>query len=287
MSYDLSAYATAPCTRADLERAFASSFPEHALQVLAWDAAGGQLSIELRGSARAKRPVTVTAAIEIDTRSLSAPPALDLPRSKARALAALRVEYAVSVREEHEIAAAWLALAALAVATSGFVDDPQDGVTKTAAEAKRSAARIAKGALTDPPAEREEHLTPEERENERRVVFGVALGRHVKDGTFARFLEETALDEGLLAHGLALSKDQERADVSLALARRAPAPVLEAHAVQAARAPGLRSRLYMEHLAAAGVLELVPVAGQRQILAHLTAQREPALVAMLKARGLG
>ena len=82
MSYDLSAYATAPCGRADLEGAFASSFPEHALHVLAWDVAGGQLSIELRGPARSKKPVTMTAVIEIQARALSGPPALDLPAAR-------------------------------------------------------------------------------------------------------------------------------------------------------------------------------------------------------------
>lgn len=286
MSYDLCAYVDAPCERAVLTETYATRFADHDLEVLAWDERGGHVRVTLRS--RGGRGRLVATEVELVLRTLDRAPELGVPKSSRSKLAGVRLAYELSVHTEEEIAAAWTLCSALAHARGGFVDDPQDGITSTPSQASQRAARIVRGLLAPSKARPDdERLTPQQEAEERRAMFVAALGRHVGAETWTGFVESSALDPDLLRAGLALAFDARRADLTLALARRAPSAVLEAHAIEASRAPGLRSRLYLEHLVEAGVVDALPVTTLDEMSANLRQQREPELAAIVRARAAG
>jgi hypothetical protein len=288
MSYDLTIYLDAECGRAALVSTFASSQPAHALEVRRWDAEGGQMLVTLRADGKGRRaaPNAISELLEVTRRRASAPTTLDVPKSSRKKLAEVRMAYALSVSSEPETAAAWALASTLALAGGGFVDDPQDGVTSTASQASKRAARIIRGALSgrSGPSLDDDHLSPEDLESERRAMFAASLRRHLEAGTVAGFVAARSLDAELLREGLAVTVDADRSDATFALAMRAPPEILTAHAAEAARAPGLRSRIYFEHLIRSGALDGFTPETLREIVASLTTQREPELVALLRDR---
>lgn len=294
MSYELTVYTPEPCDEALLATTFAASFPEHAIEVVAWRRDGGQARVALRSSgkrSRGRASSDTVAVLDVASRHLPAPPPLEVPTSSRKKLAGLRMAYVLRAQSTGEIAAAWTLAATLALARDGFVDDPQDRLTSTASHARTRAARIVRGALTERPAQGpdvdDDRPLPQHLAEERRSMFAASLRRHADAGTFEPFIGGAPLDAELLRVGLTFSSDAGRADVSLALARHVPAEVLAAHALDASRAPGLRSRLYLEHLIQAGALDGLSPDALREVFLALSAQREPELVALLRARSSG